>query len=315
MKTEAPPQSAAQPIAGQPANAGADALEKLPTRERKSVPLGIATVVVVVVAVLIIVSVATNKAIQWDVVGQFLFDGRVLAGVLITIEITAVSMLIGLILALVVALMRLSKSRLLKGVAVAYTWLFRAIPLLVLLILTFNFALFYPKVGLGVPFGPMFWSVSTPELITPFWAAVIAFALNEGAYSAEIIRASIISVPRGQEEAATALGMTRSRLYRRVVLPQAVRIALPALFNDLINMLKGTSIVAFIGVFDLMYTVQSIYQISYQIAPLLVVATIWYLVLVTVLTGAQYLLESKFSFSRRESLWRRLVIPGGGSRR
>ncbi|WP_237710952.1 amino acid ABC transporter permease [Saccharopolyspora spinosa] len=142
----------------------------------------------------------------------------------------------------------------------------------------------------------------------------MAFALNEGAYSSEILRASILSVPRGQEEAAVALGMTKARVYRRVVLPQAIRIAIPPIFNNLINMLKGTSIVAFIGVFDLMYTVQSIYQISYEIAPLLVVATIWYLVVVTILTFVQSALESKFAFTRSNSLRRRILSNAFGGR-
>ncbi|MBB5156945.1 amino acid ABC transporter permease [Saccharopolyspora phatthalungensis] len=289
-------------------------LEDLPTRERISIPLIVATIITTILTAAVLVSFFTNKAVQWPIVIGYLFDGRILHGVLTTIEITAMAMALGLVIAVTIALMRLSKSKLLRTVAQAYTWLFRAMPLLVLLILTYNFALFYPEVGIGIPTGPMWWSAPSTDLLTPILAAVIAFALNEGAYSSEILRASILSVPRGQEEAAVALGMTKARVYRRVVLPQAIRIAIPPIFNNLINMLKGTSIVAFIGVFDLMYTVQSIYQISYEIAPLLVVATIWYLVVVTILTFVQSALESRFAFTRSNSLRRRILSNAFGGR-
>lgn len=244
-------------------------------------------------------SVATNKRMEWNTVADYLFNDRIIAGAGVTMTITAIAMTIGLILSIAIAIMRLARNKLLSAIAAGYVWIFRAIPLLVLLIIAFNLALLYPSVSVGVPYGATVLSVPTRDLITPMGAAILAFALNEAAYSSEVLRSAILAVPSGQREAAKALGMPPWRIYWRVVLPQAVRIAVPPLFNNCINMVKGTSLVAFISVFDLTYTAQSIYQLNYQVMPLLFVVSIWYLAIVTALTALQSLIEWKFAKTSR----------------
>ncbi|WP_432974463.1 amino acid ABC transporter permease [Dactylosporangium sp. CA-233914] len=263
---------------------------------RQHRPWGGVAVAVVVLLLLagLVQSVVRAPAMEWDVVGHYLFNRRILSGVWTTISLTAISMVLALVLAVVLAIMRLADTWALRRMAELYVWFFRSTPVLVLLIITFNLALIFPELKVGIP-GTSFNVSSGPtnELISPFWAAILAFALNEAAYAAEILRTAILAVSKGQVEAGIALGMTNGRIYRRVILPQAVRIAIPPLSNDVINLLKGTSLVAFISVFDLMYTAEAIYQINFKVFPLLMVVTIWYIVMVTVLSVFQSLLERK----------------------
>ncbi|GAA1000325.1 hypothetical protein GCM10009555_103080 [Acrocarpospora macrocephala] len=286
-------------------------LAGLPIRQRGGHRREIIAVAVLAVLALAVWSVVSNEALQWDIVGRYMLDIRILNGVWVTIGLTAASMAVGLVLAVIVALMRLSGNWALRQAALLFVWFFRSTPVLVLLIITFNLSLFYPTLTIGIPGGPTLISGETHTLISPFMAAVLAFALNEAAYSAEILRSSITAVSTGQWEAGTALGMTRARIYRRVVLPQALRIAIPPLGNDTINMLKGTSLVAFIAVFDLMYTAQSIYQLTYEVVPLLVVVTLWYIVLVTVLSAVQSLLERRLRGRSRKLGNAARVVAGG----
>lgn len=231
----------------------------------------------------------------WGVVGQYLFDSRILHGLSTTIEIGSLSMVFAIILAIILAIMRLSTFAPFRVFAATYVWVFRMVPLLVLLIIVYNFAIVYPTVSLGVPFGPVLWSTSTRDLLSPFWVAIVSFSISESASSAEIIRTSILSVPRGQWEAATVLGMKTSLLHRLIVLPQALRIAVPPLFNDFINLLKSTALVAFIGVFDLFYTAETIYEQNFQVVPLLIVMTSWYLFVILLANVAQIALERRYN--------------------
>ena len=265
----------------------------LPVRSRVGRWRSVATAVVFAVFFLLVVLFLVNKRFQWGIVRQYVLDNRIIKGVGVTLELTVVSMVLALILAVVVALMRLSSNWAARYAATAFVWFFRSVPVLVLLILTFNFGLLYPRITIGIPGGPTLFSHQTNTLISPFWAAIAAFALNEAAYASEILRSSILAVSRGQWEAGRAVGMTIGQIYRRVVLPQAIRTAIPPLGNDTINMLKGTSLVAFIAVFDLMYTAQSIYTLNYDVVPLLVVVTIWYVVMVSLLTLLQSYLERR----------------------
>ncbi len=267
-----------------------------PPEEIKAVPVRhpgqwIAAALVAVILVALAKSVATNDNFEWGVVGEYMFDDRVLEGVLKTIELTVLAMVVGIALGVLLAVMRLSPNRLISGSSWTYIWLFRGTPLLVQIIILFNFAALYPTVDLGIPFGPSFIHLDANEIITPFVAAMLALGLNEGAYMSEIVRAGIISVDEGQTEAAKALGMTRGQTLRRIVLPQAMRVVIPPTGNETISMLKNTSLVAFIAVADLLYSVQLIYAQSYQVIPLLIVATIWYLVMTSVLSVGQYYLE------------------------
>ena len=279
----------------------------------------IAAAVIFVFIVALARSVATNPRFQWGVVGHYLFTGPILRGLVVTLELTALAMAIGIVLGVVLALMRLSHSLLLSSVSWVYIWLLRGTPVLVQLLFWNFIAALYPSVDLGIPFGPSFVHLDANSLITPFIAATLALGLNEGAYMSEIIRAGIISVDEGQTDAAQALGMTRLQTMRRIVLPQAMRVIIPPTGNETISMLKTTSLVAFIAVTELLYTAQLIYARTYQTIPLLIVASILYLAVTSVLSIGQYYIERYFGrgatretsltlFQRiRQSFWPRHV--------
>jgi polar amino acid transport system permease protein len=251
----------------------------------------IAAAIVLVVAVALIRSVATNPRFEWSVVGNYLFDARILDGLRVTIELTVIAMAIGIALGVVLAIMRLSPNPLVSGASWLYIWFFRGTPVLVQLLFWYNIAALYPKVGLGIPFGPAFVHVDANTAITPFTAAILGLGLNEGAYMAEIVRAGIISVPEGQSDAAQSLGMTRLQTMRRIVLPQAMRVIIPPTGNETISMLKTSSLASVIVVGELLFAVQNIYSVNFKTIQLLIVASIWYLVCTSVLYIGQYYLE------------------------
>jgi polar amino acid transport system permease protein len=251
----------------------------------------VAAAIVLVLAVAVVRSVVTNPHFEWSVVGEYLFDERVLEGVRVTIELTLIAMVIGVVLGMVLAVMRLSPNPLVSGGSWFYIWFFRGTPVLVQLLFWYNIAALYPKIGLGIPFGPSFVHPDANALIPPFTAAILGLGLNEGAYMAEIVRAGIISVPEGQTDAARSLGMTRLETMRRIVLPQAMRVIIPPTGNETISMLKTTSLVSVIAVADLLYAVENIYSQNFKTIPLLIVASIWYIVYTSVLYVGQYYLE------------------------
>ena len=237
---------------------------------------------------------ATNSRFGWGVVGDYLFSSRILHGLVVTLELTVLAMAIGIALGVLLALMRMSQSAVVSGTSWVYIWLLRGTPVLVQ-ILFWNFiSAVYPSIDLGIPFGPSFVHLDANTLITPFMAATLALGLNEGAYMSEIVRAGIISVDEGQTDAAQALGMTRMQTMRRIVLPQAMRVIIPPTGNETISMLKTTSLVAFIAVVDLLYTAQLIYSVNYKTISLLMVVSIWYLAVTSVLSIGQYYLERYF---------------------
>jgi polar amino acid transport system permease protein len=270
----------------------------------------IASAIVLLLAASIVRSIATNRRFQWHVVGQYLFDPRILHGVVVTLELTVISMGIGIALGIVVAVMRLSPNPLVSGASWLYIWFFRGTPLLVQLLFWFNIGALFPTIDLGVPFGPSFIHAHANSLIPPFVAALLGFGLNEGAYMAEIVRAGIISVDEGQTEAAQSLGMTRLPIMRRIVLPQAMRVVLPPTGNETISMLKNTSLVLVLGsVFDLLFETSQIYSATFQTIPLLIVASIWYLVMTSFAYVGQYFVERHYGrgFTRvpRFDFWAR----------
>jgi polar amino acid transport system permease protein len=255
----------------------------------------IAAAIVLLLAVIAVHSLATNARFEWGVVGDYLLTGRVLAGLRRTLELTALAMAIGIALGVVTAVMRLSANPLLSGFSWLYIWLFRGTPVLVQILFWNNIAALYPHLSLGVPFGgPELVGGSANAVITPFIAAILALGLNEGAYMAEIVRAGIISVDEGQTEAAHALGMTRLQTLRRIVLPQAMRMIVPPTGNETISMLKTTSLVSVIATTELLYSVQLIYAVNFEVIPLLIAASIWYLVVTSVLSVGQYFIERRF---------------------
>jgi polar amino acid transport system permease protein len=259
----------------------------------------IAAVILVVVAASVLRSIVTNtgpnKGFQWTWVGHYLFDSRILHGVLATIWLTLLAMVIGIVLGVVLAIMRQSPNPIVSGSSWLYIWFFRGTPLLVQLLFWFNIAAVYPRISLGIPFvGVEFLHGSANSVVTTFVAALLGLGLNEGAYMAEIVRAGIISVNEGQAEAAQSLGMTRFQTMRRIVLPQAMRVIIPPTGNETISMLKTTSLVSVIAYTELLYSVQLIYSVNYQVIPLLIVASLWYLIVTTVLSIGQYYIERHY---------------------
>ncbi|MBX5470724.1 MAG: amino acid ABC transporter permease [Thermoleophilaceae bacterium] len=271
----------------------------LPPDQIKAVPVRhpgrwLATLIVLVIAAVVINSVATNPRFGWGTVGHYLFSSQILEGLKITIYLTVVSMAIGVVLGVVLAVMRLSPNPLISGASWFYIWFFRGTPVLVQLLFWSFISALYPKINLGIPFGPSFIHADANHLITPFVAAILGLGLNEGAYMAEIVRAGILSVEEGQTEAAQALGMTRLQTMRRIVLPQAMRVIIPPTGNETISMLKTSSLVSVIAYRELLYSAQLIYAVNFKQIPLLLVASIWYLTITTVLSIGQYYLERYF---------------------
>lgn len=238
---------------------------------------------------------ATNDNLKWAIVWQYLFDREILAGLGRTLLLTFLAMICGLAIGVVLAIMRLSKNPVFQTASWTWIWFFRGVPPLVQLIFWYNLALLIPRLSIGIPFGPELWSASMNDLITPFSAALLGLSFTESAYAAEMIRAGIQAVNGGQTEAAATLGMSRAQTLRRIVLPQALRIIIPPIGNDTISMLKFTSLVSVLALPDLLYSAQMIYARTYQTIPLLIVATIWYLVMSTVLTLAEHYIEYRLN--------------------
>jgi polar amino acid transport system permease protein len=255
----------------------------------------VAAVIVLVVAASLINSAATNPHFEWSVVGEYMTDARVLEGLRVTLELTVIAMAIGITLGVALAVMRLSPNPIVSGASWLYIWFFRGTPVLVQLIFWYNIAALYPKLGLGIPFGPSLVHPNVNSLIKPFTAAILGLGLNEGAYMAEIVRAGIISVDEGQVEAAQSLGMTRLQTMRRIVMPQAMRVVIPPTGNETISMLKTTSLVSVIAVADLLYAVTNIYSTNFKTIPLLITASLWYLICTSVLYVGQYYLERYYA--------------------
>jgi polar amino acid transport system permease protein len=251
----------------------------------------IAAAIVVVLAVSLVHSAATNSRFGWDVVGHYFFSHQVVHGLVVTVELTVIAMVIGIALGVVLAVMRLSPNPLVSGASWIYIWFFRGTPLLVQLLFWNFVSALYPKIALGIPFGPQFIHADANSLITPFVAAILGLGLNEAAYMAEIVRAGILSVEEGQTDAAQALGMTRLQTMRRIVLPQAMRVIIPPTGNETISMLKNSSLVSVIAYTELLYSVQLIYAQNFRQIPLLIVASLWYLIVTTVLSIGQYYIE------------------------
>jgi polar amino acid transport system permease protein len=244
-------------------------------------------------AVLFIRLLVTNENLQWSIVWQYLFSAEILAGLGRTLMLTFLSMILGLIIGTIVAIMRLSRNPVFRVTSWGWIWFFRGVPPLVQLVFWYNLGLLVPEVSIGIPFGPTLWSAATNDLITPLSAALLGLAFTESAYAAEMIRAGIQAINLGQTEAAATLGMTQAQTLRRIVLPQALRIIIPPIGNDTISMLKFTSLVSVLALPDLLYSAQMIYSRTYQTIPLLIVATIWYLVLSTILTLVEHYIEHR----------------------
>jgi polar amino acid transport system permease protein len=220
----------------------------------------------------------------------------------VTIYMTFLAMAIGIILGVIAAVMRMSPNPVVSGASWLYIWFFRGTPLLVQILFWYNLQALFPTISLGIPFGPSLIHTHANSIITTFVAGLLALGLNEGAYMSEIVRAGIISVDEGQTQAAQSLGMSRLQIMRLIVLPQAMRVIIPPTGNETISMLKNTSLLSVISFGELLFAAQTIYDVNYRIIPLLIVASIWYLVMTSVLYVGQYFIERRYGrgFSRAE---------------
>jgi polar amino acid transport system permease protein len=248
----------------------------------------LAAVIVLIVAASLGYSASTNENFDWPVVWQYLFDPQIMAGLRTTLILTVSSMILAIALGVVLAAGRMSENKVLSTLSGVYLWFFRGTPLLVQLIFWYNLSALYPRLTLGVPFGgPELLGAESNQVLTLWVVAVVGLTLNESAYMAEIVRGGLLSVPKHQSEAATALGMNRLLTFRRIILPQALRVIVPPTGNQVIGMLKYTSLVSIIALADLLYSAQKIYSQTFETIPLLVVASIWYLAATTVLSYIQ----------------------------
>jgi polar amino acid transport system permease protein len=245
------------------------------------------------IAASLVRSAVRDKRFEWGVIWQYLFDPRILSGLEKTLMLTVAAMVLASVVGLMLALMRQSQNPVMKWFAGTYIWAFRGTPVLVQLLIWYNLAALYPTITLGVPFGPALIHANANKLITVWIAALLGLALNEGAYLAEIIRAGITAVDRGQVEAAHSLGMGGTLAFRRVVLPQALRVIVPPFANETIGLLKYSSVVSVITLPELLYSGQLIYEQSYQVIPILLVVSIWYLVVTSVLTVIEMIVERR----------------------
>ncbi|MDT7654334.1 MAG: polar amino acid transport system permease protein [Pseudonocardiales bacterium] len=278
-----------------PPSAAADPAEELTVVPARHPWRWVATVVVAVLVAMAINALVTNPAWDWPTVGQYLFAPSVLRSVWLTLQLTVLGIVVGFALGTVLALMRLSPNPLLRSVSWTYIWVFRSVPLILQLLFWYNLALLYRAISFGIPFGPGFFSVGTMDLISPLTAAVLGLALHQAAYAAEVVRSGFLSVDQGQLEAAAALGIPKLRQFRRIQLPQAMRAILPTAGNELIGLVKGTSVVYIMALSELFYQVQVIYTRNGRVIPLLLVAAIWYLVLTTVMSIGQFYIERHYA--------------------
>ncbi|MGW9553923.1 amino acid ABC transporter permease [Nocardiopsis sp. NPDC055551] len=294
-----------EPTPGRPA----DPISAVPVRYPER---WVAAGVVLVLAAMFVNMLITNPAFNWPFMFEHMFSDPVVNGVWVTLSATVLSMVIGILLGVVLAVMRLSGNPVLVSVAWLYTWFFRGVPRLVLAVLFGNIAILYSTIHVGLPFDnywmPMlglegdarFFEIDVRTLLSGYMAGLLALALSEGAYMAEIIRAGLQSVNKGQTEAAQALGMGRSKIMRRITLPQAMRVVIPPTGNETIAMLKDTALLAYVPVtIELFYQLQAIGTRTYQIFPMLVAACLWYLAITSVLMVGQYFIERRFSRSER----------------
>jgi len=272
----------------------------------KSVPVRhwgqlVTAVILVALVAAFALALVQNEKLDWGVFWGNLAAPDVLGGLVVTIELTVVSMAGGIFLGVLLAVARLSSNRVLQALSSAYVWFFRGVPLLVQILVWGNFALLFPRLGIGLPFTDiMFVSVGTNVVLTSFVASCIALGLHEAAYMAEVVRGGILGVDTGQREAAAALGMTNRLAMRRIVLPQAMRIILPPTGNQLITLFKSSSLVSVIAGQDLMTVVTGIGATTYRVMEALFIGTFWYLVIVSLLMIGQRFLEKRAARGHRQ---------------
>lgn len=289
--------------------AGPEAIKAVPVRYPGR---WVAVVVILVFVAMFVNMLVTNQKFDWSFMFANMFSEPIVRGALTTVELTVFSMIVGVALGVVLAVMRLSTNPILSGVAWLFTWFFRAMPRIVLMVVFGNLGILYARLEVGFPFdtqlGHLFgfdfharlFGFDAPTLLSGFMAALIGLALSEAAYMAEIVRAGVQSIDEGQSEAAGALGMSRGQTMRRIVLPQAMRVIIPPTGNETISMLKDTALAAYVPVnTELFFQIQAVGTRTFNVFPMLVSACLWYLALSSVLMVGQYFLERRYSRRRR----------------
>ena len=266
-----------------------DDLSELRTARRTHWGRWSAAALILVLMALLVRAFAQGQ-IEWDYVGRFLTAPVILNGIMATVVMAVCAMALGIVLGVAVAIMRLTPNPVLRGVAAGYTWLFRGTPVILQLLLWFNLALVFPTIGI-----PGLWSARAVDVMTPFFAALLGLGINQGAYTSEVVRAGLLSVDQGQYEAAQTIGMGRLQALRRIILPQAMRVIIPPLGNEFIGMVKTTSLASVIQYPEVLHNAENIYYANSRVIELLIVAGIWYLAVVSVLTPLQMVLERRFA--------------------
>lgn len=244
----------------------------------------------IVIALLFVANAFAHGKIEWAYVAKFLTAQSILTGLVNTVVMSILAMALGIVLGVVTAVMRLSTNPVLSWVARGYTWLFRGTPVILQLLLWFNLALVFPTIGL-----PGVWEMRTVDLMTPFLAALLGLGINQGAYTSEVVRAGLLSVDVGQYEAAKAIGMPRLLALRRIILPQAMRVIIPPVGNEFVGMIKLTSLASVIQYAEMLHSAQNIYYANARVIELLIVAGIWYVVVVTLLSIVQSRVEAFYA--------------------
>ncbi len=282
---------------GRPATApasGAEPIKAVPLRHPWRMVIGV--VLIVFIAAFVWDAATARPAFDWPAVGKYVFDRRISEAALITLQLTVYSMIGAVVLGILLAVMRLSPNPIFKSVAWVYIWIFRGTPVYVQLVFWGLLSTIYPTLDIGLPFLPPIAQLPTDQALNTFWIAIIGLALNEAAYMSEIVRAGILSVDRGQEEAAKALGMSWGLTMRRIIIPQAMRIIIPPTGNEVISMLKTTSLVTAVPfTLDLYTRSRDISAETFNPIPLLIVASLWYLLFTSILMVGQYFLERRFA--------------------
>ncbi|WP_312274065.1 amino acid ABC transporter permease [Pseudescherichia sp.] len=254
------------------------------------------------VLAIVVQSVAFNPRWEWHVFARWFFDPTILYGVGQTLLLTLLGTVLSVLIGGLLALARLSSSRLLSSLAWGYIWLFRSLPLIVVLIILYNFSYLYDTLTIGIPFTAISWGqFETINVLGQFSTAVVGLTLVQSAYTAEIIRGGFLGVDHGQYEAAAALGLPAWRRTLRIILPQALRTILPSGFNEIISLAKGTAMVYVLAMPELFYTIQMIYNRTQEVIPLLMVGAVWYLAITSVLSIIQHLVERALARSERRS--------------